>query len=46
MLRFEIVLLQRPNAFDTLMKYIRRLNELTNGAYHGEIGNEVLYKFL
>ena len=41
----SIVHRYRPDAFDSLMKYIRRSNELTNGAYHGELSNEILDKF-
>lgn len=41
----SIVHRYRPDAFDAFMKYIRKSNEMTNGVYHGEICNEILYKF-
>ncbi|MBP5768245.1 MAG: glycosyltransferase [Fibrobacter sp.] len=36
----------RHDAFDTLMKYVERMKELSNGMYHAEICNEILYKFV
>jgi len=36
----------RHDAFDTLMKYVERIKELSNGMYHAEICNEILYKFV
>lgn len=36
----------RHDAFDTLMRYVERIKELSNGMYHAEICNETLYKFV
>lgn len=36
----------RHDAFDTLMKYVERIKDLSNGMYHAEICNETLYKFV
>lgn len=35
----------RPNAYEIFLKYVRRLSDLSNGAYRGEICNEFLHKF-
>lgn len=36
----------RYDAFDTLTKYVERMKDLSNGMYHAEICNEILYKFV
>lgn len=43
---FSITNKYRHNAFDVLMKGIRRLDDLTNGEQYTEICNETLYKFV